>query len=57
MNFFSIMDEPAEITRSQTRIQKAMKSWRPFEWHALEHFLYPDNPFTIDVETKRAAYT
>jgi len=57
MNFFSIMNEPAEITRSQTRIEKAMKSWWPFERHAFEHFLYSDNPFAIDVETKRGADT
>src|SRR5438876_6520613 len=55
MNLFSIMDEPAEITRSQTRIEKAMKSWRPFERHAGEHLFNPDNPFAIDIETERAA--
>src|SRR6266446_5536094 len=55
MNFFSVMHDPGEISRRQTRIEKAMKSWRPFQRHALQNFLDAHNPFAIDIETQSAA--
>jgi len=56
MCLLAIIHDPREITRRESRIEKAMKARRSRERHARENFFDADDPLMILIQSEIARH-